>query len=244
MTLRFAVVHEAEADFHIATELADRVLVEAIDWLDDDQLISTYQWIGTTEDGRRLTWTGLAKMAGEMGIEAYGHFDGQPGLPDARAARRALLVLRTTIPDLQGVVLIRDQDNQPKRHEGLKQARNVHVGTATIVIAVAITERESWVICGFDPMTAAERARLDVERRLLGFDPRLRSHDLAACNDDNAVHSPKRVLLMLADGDWGRQRYCWTGTSLGDLRTRGDRNGLANYLDEIRELLAPLIGTG
>ena len=34
MSQRFAVVHEAEADFHTATELADRVLMEAIDWLD------------------------------------------------------------------------------------------------------------------------------------------------------------------------------------------------------------------
>ena len=30
MSLRFAVVHEAEADFRTATELADRVLVEAL----------------------------------------------------------------------------------------------------------------------------------------------------------------------------------------------------------------------
>jgi hypothetical protein len=33
MSVRFAVVHEADADFQTATELADRVLVEAIDWL-------------------------------------------------------------------------------------------------------------------------------------------------------------------------------------------------------------------
>ncbi len=38
MSLRFAVVHEAEADFRTATELADRVLVEAIDWLDEEML--------------------------------------------------------------------------------------------------------------------------------------------------------------------------------------------------------------
>lgn len=33
MTKRFAVVYEAEADLRTATELADRALVEAIDWL-------------------------------------------------------------------------------------------------------------------------------------------------------------------------------------------------------------------
>src|SRR4051812_29936622 len=38
MSVRCAVVHEAEADFQTATELADRVLVEAIEWLDEDLL--------------------------------------------------------------------------------------------------------------------------------------------------------------------------------------------------------------
>ena len=33
MSLQFAVVHEAPADFQTATELADRVLVESIDWM-------------------------------------------------------------------------------------------------------------------------------------------------------------------------------------------------------------------
>jgi hypothetical protein len=46
MSLRFAVVHEAEAEFHTATELADRVLVEAIDWLDEEMLAA----VGRTGD--------------------------------------------------------------------------------------------------------------------------------------------------------------------------------------------------
>ena len=38
MSVRFAVVHEAAADLQIAKELADRVLVEAIEWLDEELL--------------------------------------------------------------------------------------------------------------------------------------------------------------------------------------------------------------
>lgn len=34
MSQHFFVVHEAPADFLTATELADRVLMEAINWLD------------------------------------------------------------------------------------------------------------------------------------------------------------------------------------------------------------------
>jgi hypothetical protein len=45
MRQRFAVVHEAEADFQTATELADRVLVEAIDWLDERLIADQGEWV-------------------------------------------------------------------------------------------------------------------------------------------------------------------------------------------------------
>jgi len=61
MSQLFAVVHEADADFTTATELADRVLVEAIDWLDFDSLAYQRNWLSETSAGARLTWTGIAK---------------------------------------------------------------------------------------------------------------------------------------------------------------------------------------
>ena len=44
MSLQFAVVYEAPADFQTATELADRVLVESIDWLEEDQIEYQRTW--------------------------------------------------------------------------------------------------------------------------------------------------------------------------------------------------------
>jgi hypothetical protein len=45
MSQRFAVVHEAEADFQTGTELADRVLVEAVDWLEEELLPHQREWV-------------------------------------------------------------------------------------------------------------------------------------------------------------------------------------------------------
>jgi hypothetical protein len=87
-----------------------------------------------------------------------------------------------------------------------------------------------------------EAARLQAERQSLGFDPRDRSHELTACKNDQAKRSPKRVLLALAGGDYDREFRCWSTTSLDDLRTRGHGNGLAHYLDEIRDRLAGFVG--
>jgi hypothetical protein len=242
MTLRFAVVHEARADFQIATELADRVLCESIDWLDTDIIVHQRIWTEFTRLGARLAWTQIPQLALEAGITPMGHFNGEPGLPDAAAARRAILFLRNEFPDVKAVLLIRDQDDQPDRRGGLEQARGQDHGDLSIVVGLAVVEREAWVISGFDPQDAEETARLDAERQTLGFDPRVRSHELTACKDDTATRSPKRVLRQLSGNDRSRERQCWTNTPLEQLRQRGGANGLAAYLGEVRDRLGPLIG--
>jgi hypothetical protein len=98
MSVRFAVVHEAPTDFQTATELADRVLVEAIEWLDEDLLAHQREWVAETAAGDRLTWKGIKQLAHNAGMRIHGHFDGEPGLPDAAAARRAILYLLRTVP--------------------------------------------------------------------------------------------------------------------------------------------------
>jgi hypothetical protein len=242
MSQRFAVVHEAEADFHTATELADRVLLDAIDWLDEHLIVDQREWVAQEAGGRRLTWKAIPQLAREAGIRAHGHFDGQPGEADAAAARRAILYLLATIPDLKAILLIRDQDDQPERRIGLEQARTHGRSGTVIIVGLAVVEREAWVICGFDPQNGEETVRLDAERQTLGFDPRRRSHELTACKDDNATRSPKRVLRQLSGDHRGRESHCWMTTPLDRLRERGGENGLVAYLDEIHDRLAPLIG--
>jgi hypothetical protein len=105
---RFAVVHEAEADFLTATELADKVLVEAIDWLDEEMLPYQRDWVAEAPVGRRLTWKALKQLAREAGVPARGHFDGKPGEPDAAAARRAIRYLLAAVPELKAILLVRD----------------------------------------------------------------------------------------------------------------------------------------
>lgn len=242
MSQRFAVVHEAEADFHTATELADRVMIDAVSWVDEHLIVNQREWVSHEAGGHRLTWKTIPQLAREAGIRAHGHFDGEPGEADAAAARRAILYLLATLPDLMAILLIRDQDDQPERRVGLEQARGQDHGGVAIVVGLAVVERESWVISGFDPVGDGETARLDAERQALGFDPRLRSHELTACKNDLALRSPKRVLRQLAGNDWERERRCWTSARLDVLRDRGGENGLAAYLQEVRDRLGRLIG--
>ena len=108
----------SQRDAQTATELADRVFVEAITWLDEDSLDYQRQWLTEAADRRRLTWTGMKHLASEAGIKVHGHFDGEPGLPDAAAARRAIHYVLRTLPEVNAILLIRDQDDQPNRRGG------------------------------------------------------------------------------------------------------------------------------
>jgi hypothetical protein len=72
MSLLFAVVAEAPADHRIASDLADRVLVDAIpDWLDEELLPHQRRWV-TEASGTWLTWKNIRKLARSAGIEAEG----------------------------------------------------------------------------------------------------------------------------------------------------------------------------
>jgi len=117
MSQRFVVVYEARADFVTASEPADRVFLAEIDWLDETLLDSQRQWVGQDQPGELLTWTSIPRRAQELGIKVHGHFNGEPGFADARAARRALAyVLRRHEGEAPGaILLIRDMDDQGER---------------------------------------------------------------------------------------------------------------------------------
>lgn len=236
----FFVIYEAPADFATATELADRVLVEQIDWLDDTLLDSQRQWVGEEPQGSRLAWKSIRSRAHALGIRAHGHFEGEPGLPDAAAARRAIRLARHLIGDVEAILLIRDADNQIERRKGLEQATATDTSQCTIVIGLAICERECWIISGFDPKDQNESERLKLEIQNLGWNPCLASHNLAAGKNASALKSPKRVLAALTNSDWDRQRECWVSTPLGVLRERGRENGLTDYLGEVQTHLVSL----
>lgn len=155
---------------------------------------------------------------------------------------RAIRYIQLHFPQVDAVVLIRDQDNQPERLKGLDQARKSIIALP-VVIGLAVTERECWILNGFECQDEGERECLAAERQTLGFDPRLRSEDLTAGGDDFAPKSPKRVCRVLTGNVDERRKACWRATGLDVLRKRGAANGLANYLSEIKKHLAPLIGS-
>jgi hypothetical protein len=234
-----AVVCEADTDRRTATGLADRVLCREVDWIEPENLNGHRKWQGLVEGSSHLEWHQIKGHAHARGLKAHGHFTGEPGAPDAFAARLALLLLATTGQRPAAAVLVRDTDGQQERKLGLEQARRDRDWPFPVVIGSADPKRESWVLAGFEPRTSDEEASLAQLRQELGFDPRFRAEALSA-KAPGALRDAKRVLSLLARGDYDREQSCWVDCRLEDLVERGRLNGLADYLEEVRTKLVPL----
>ncbi|MFO0864020.1 MAG: hypothetical protein U0744_05095 [Gemmataceae bacterium] len=70
MSLDFFVVHEAAPDFVTGTELADRILVEAVDWPDSESVAFHRRWHYATPGGAKQIGLRFVGMRFDMGCLA------------------------------------------------------------------------------------------------------------------------------------------------------------------------------
>jgi hypothetical protein len=230
------LVVEAPADADAARILVDRVLRARRSWIDEETLEHLRSWRGIEPDSAVTHWKQVRALAKAHEVSGHGLFSGEPGAPDARAARRALLLF-TKLGMTDAVVLLRDADDQSERRIGLEQAREGSRHRDVVAIGVAEPEREAWVLAGFQPRDEAERSALARERQRLGFDPCREPQSLRG--DDK--RSAKTALAALTRDDCERERQCLADTPLEHLRERGAGCGLEEFLDELAARVASVI---
>ena len=242
MSWSIAIVCEALADRETASALATRAACEAFDWMEPEYL--SFRGFYPTES--QLLWRDVKTLAAAKRITVSGFFRGEPASPDAHTATRAPLLFERGKDDtgsIDAVFLVRDSDNDLTRRDGLNQARDAEPWGFPIVIGLAHTKRECWHIAGFEPESDAERERLAALHQELGFHPCHKSEELTAKHDPaNDRRSAKRVLRELSNDDRDREYRCLQALPLEELSQRGQANGLADFLAELRTRLLPLFG--
>jgi hypothetical protein len=239
----FAVVCEARADQLTACCVADRVLVEEVDWLAPEVRDTIYRWTGVNAlpEDRFVRWQKVREESARRNVRGiFGFFGGESGRPDAYIARQALLLFASLERKPDAVLLVRDSDGDSTRRDGLDQARNTYPWPFRVVIALAEPKREAWVLAGFEPGNADEEARLRALSERLSVDPIRKSHALDA-REHGAKTDIKRALHELSQGDRNREQQCLEETPLEVLEQRGQENGLAAFLTEVRERLVPIL---
>ncbi|MGF1581524.1 MAG: hypothetical protein ACFCD0_19530 [Gemmataceae bacterium] len=196
-------------------------------------------WHGPNDGQPYWTWKEIPTRAKDAGIRVHGHFEDGAALHDAKAGRRALLLLAETVDNLNGVLLIRDDDGDDDRENGLDQARTNLKVDFPIVVGLAHVKRECWVLNGFEPCDDKERESLEAIRKELGFYPRLEPHRLTH-RGKGELRNAKTIVTALTGDIEEREQNCWQETRLDVLEQRGEHTGLKKYLNEIRKSLIPL----
>jgi hypothetical protein len=254
--IEFIVIVESGADSRTATKLAERVLKEKFDWLDDDILQHCFQWTGLEEGTEFSCWRDITKIIDNAKSQIkykpsrfIGHHSKSvPLKADGAASIKVLNLVRflQKTRHIKAVIFIRDLDNQPERKEGIEQARSEHINKTPkleIVIGAADPKREAWVLNGFIPSNQQEKQIIEEIKNKLSFDPSIESHRLRATSEKEPerIRNVKVVVEQLTGNDMEREKLCWEKTKLKHLRERGVHTGLTDYICEVEERLAAII---
>jgi hypothetical protein len=252
--IEFVVIVESGADARTATKLAERVLKEKFDWLDDDILQHCFQWNGLEEGTEFSCWRDIIKIIDDAKSQIkykpsrfIGHSKGVPLKADGAASIKVLNLVRflQRIRQIKAVIFIRDLDNQPERKEGIEQARSEHINKTPkleIIIGAADPKREAWVLNGFIPSNQQEEQILEEIKNQLSFDPCIESHRLRATSEKEPERMRNvKVVVEQLTGNMEREKLCWEETNLKHLRERGVDTGLTDYICEVEERLAAIL---
>jgi hypothetical protein len=251
--IEFVVIVESSADARTATKLADRLLVEKIDWLEPEMLQHQFQWSGLEAGTENSCWKNIDDITKRLSdkfkfptIRSNGKFktDGQSAY---KIMKLISFLQYKQKRDIKAVIFMRDLDSQPERREHIEQARSEHIDRQpklAIIIGTPDRMREAWVLNGFIPSNKEEERILQEITTELTFNPCEESHRLRSNSweeRDHRLRNPKVVVEKLTGGRMEREQQCWEETSLEYLREKGDRTGLTAYIDEIEERLIPII---
>ncbi|MEZ4861411.1 MAG: hypothetical protein R3C14_08895 [Caldilineaceae bacterium] len=247
----FVVIVESAADFRTASEIANRICTEQIGWI-EPYLTSIFKWVGLQNNTEFSCWRDIDKIREEAkanGIHLPRSLGrAQPLKADGAIARKTLQLITQLQRkrDIRAVVFVRDLDNQVERRTSLEEAREEYAqrfSSLMVVIGLANRMREAWVLNGFLPLDKVEESILAELQQKLLFDPTLEAHRLRATTleEPERIRNPKVVLNLLTKEDSERERHCWQSTPLDLLRTRGSTTGLTQYMNEVKERLAPLL---
>jgi hypothetical protein len=253
--IEFVVIVESSADARTSTRLADRILVEKIDWLEPEMLQHLFQWSGLEAGTENSCWKNINQIIDNfqqsLGFRPpryLGHGKDGALKADGAAAIKILNLVRfiQKTRQIKAVLLIRDLDNQPQRREGIEQARSEQIERQPkleIIIGTADRMREAWVLNGFIPSNQQEKQILQEITTELTFNPCEESHRLRSnsLTEPDRIRNPKVVVEKLTGGKMEREKQCWEETPLEYLREKGDRTGLTAYIKEIEERLIPII---
>ncbi len=179
--------------------------------------------VGVESPRLSLRWIGVKDLAEQHQIRAHGHFDGEPGVGDAHTARKALRLFRKLRPDVP-VVLMRDDDRDRHRRQGLEQARHDARGMR-VAVGLAHPCIESWILATI-PTAGRDGKRVTEGRFDVLATP-------ARCSADTAKAAVEHL-----ESDHQAQHEALVTITTAEIEHRDQHTGLVDFLGELARLTA------
>lgn len=245
------VVGEGITDFEAVSELIDQALMARIEYIEPATISAFRTFVGLShfEPFERLrTSPGERRQDYRRAVrKAWGEPISHPvELVIATKLQEILSHYSDRKQEPPYLIFVKDTDADEECRNALRNLR-ARYDTESLVIGYQHTELECWLIAAFEPTDDDEKQRLrDMDAGELpgcGFNPCLRSHDLTAtkADHDEIKLSPKRVLRYLTSGDRSRAIGGLHRDNHATLTQRGEHNGLADFLKDIRERLIRVV---
>jgi hypothetical protein len=235
--LWFALAAE-DADHHrVVTRLTHRVLEEATDGF---QPRLTVGWRRPTAADSYWKITRATEIARALGLPLRGSFSSKPTELEAVMYRAQLLVwkhLHLHGEPIDVGFMARDTDHKP-RLEGAQWAVKSGEWEFDVILVFPHPEVECWAIASFEPRSKAEKDCVKKLARELTFSPTDEPHRLTSKTRAERTDA-KRILdeLLARRARWDDE---WLELDLEKLRSRGQSSGLADFVDQVRALVARL----
>jgi hypothetical protein len=240
--LEIVIAAEDESDARRIRSLIDRILVAEIAWLAEQPeprstlLDGLRQWRGHDATSSFLDIHQIHALADARGLPNWhGHFDGRPAALDFHSAVRALWIMLGD-GEPSGLIWVRDTDGETSRIQGWRDACAEAGADFPVLIGGFPHEcMEAWLLVALtlDPRTPHFRKLC----QQLGFNPL--DHPELLSHKPNVPKSAKAVCSTL-----GADEESWLDADPEDLERRGADCGLAEFIAELRDKLAPAIQRG
>lgn len=239
-TLWFALAAEDTGHHAAVTRLTDRVLEQRVEWFVAETRDELRRWREPTQVDKYWELKRAFGDARSLGLPVHGRFEGIEG-----GMIRAQLLLWKLAHDkgerIDVGFIARDTDGKP-RLDGAQRAVKTRDWPFRIILAYPEPEVEAWYIAGFEPATEDERARAEEIKQRLRFSPMDQPERLKSTVAGADADAKKVLAALTADDPDGRRADCLE-TSLDGLRRRGERCGLAAFLEAVETEIVPLLGT-
>ena len=232
--------------------VAQGFLTRAIQELDAFVDLSWIVWRGLEAGTDFLPWHRAKSLAKERRIQIRGRFRDADGLmienTDEKAVdvRRALNLCDFFFQEVGkplAVLMFFDSDGKPERLDGAKQARTDHAHSRPeyeVILGMAHPCREAWLVCAFQAEHEAEKNLLETLQKELSFHPCREPERLNTAREH--PRNAKTVLSRLTSESLEREQAILEKADFAHLQTHGKDCGLADFLEEVKEKLAPLLG--